>query len=68
MGAYPPDSGAAYASFDETRKGVLSVGRLADFVMLDRNLFEVAPEEIRTTKVLMTVIGGKIVMRREQLP
>src|SRR5262245_28197465 len=34
---------AAYASFDETRKGILSKGRLADFVMLDRNIFEIPP-------------------------
>ena len=31
-------AGAAYASFDEARKGTLSAGRLADLVMLDRNL------------------------------
>ena len=55
---------AAYASFDERRKGVLAPGRLADFVMLDRDLFEVAPEEIRNARVLLTVAGGKIVYRR----
>lgn len=52
-------STAAYASFDESRKGILSNGRLADFVMLDRNVFEIAPEEIRTVKVRLTVVGGK---------
>ena len=52
-------AGAAYASFDETRKGILSKGRLADFVMLDRNIFEIAPEEIRAVRVRLTVVGGK---------
>jgi predicted amidohydrolase YtcJ len=57
-------AGAAYASFDESRKGVLTVGRLADFVMLDKNLFEIAPEEIRTARVLLTVVGGRKVVER----
>jgi predicted amidohydrolase YtcJ len=50
---------AAYASFDETRKGILSKGRLADFVMLERNIFEIAPEEIAAVRVRMTIAGGK---------
>jgi predicted amidohydrolase YtcJ len=50
---------AAYASFDETRKGILSKGRLADFVMLERNIFEIAPQEIATVRVRMTIAGGK---------
>jgi hypothetical protein len=55
---------AAYASFDEARKGTLSAGRLADFVMLDRNIFEIAPEEIRDVRVLLTVVGGRKVFER----
>ena len=50
---------AAYASFDETRKGILSKGRLADFVMLERNIFEIAPEEIAAVRVRMTIAGGR---------
>jgi predicted amidohydrolase YtcJ len=50
---------AAYASFDESRKGILSAGRLADFVMLERNIFEIPPEEIAAVRVMMTVVGGK---------
>ena len=57
-------SGAAYASFEEDRKGILAAGRLADFVMLDRNLFEIAPETIRDAKVVMTVVGGRKVVER----
>jgi predicted amidohydrolase YtcJ len=52
---------AAYASFDETRKGILSKGRLADFVMLERNIFEIAPEDIGAVRVRMTIVGGKAV-------
>ena len=55
---------AAYASFDEARKGALTPGRLADFVMLDRNLFEIAPEEIRDARVVLTVVGGRTVVER----
>jgi hypothetical protein len=50
---------AAYSSFDESRKGILSKGRLADFVMLDRNIFEIPPEEINAVRVRLTVVGGK---------
>jgi hypothetical protein len=60
--AYTAD--AAYASFEESRKGTLAPGRLADFVMLDRNLFEIAPETIRDAQVVLTAVGGKIVHRR----
>ncbi|MBK5299342.1 MAG: amidohydrolase [Vicinamibacteria bacterium] len=56
--------GAAYASFEEDRKGVLAAGRLADFVMLDRNLFEIAPEEIRNARVALTVVGGRTIVER----
>jgi predicted amidohydrolase YtcJ len=52
-------AGAAYASFEESRKGVLSAGRLADLVMMDRNIFEIPPEEIRNGRILMTFVGGR---------
>jgi predicted amidohydrolase YtcJ len=55
---------AAFASFEESQKGTLAAGRLADFVVLDRNLFEIAPEQIRDVKVMLTVVGGKVVFRR----
>jgi predicted amidohydrolase YtcJ len=50
---------AAYASFDENLKGSLAVGKLADFIVLDRNIFEIAPEEIRDVRVKMTFVGGR---------
>ena len=60
--AYTVD--AAYASFDEARKGSLAPGRLADFVAVDRNIFEIPPAQIRDTQVVLTVVGGKVVYRR----
>jgi predicted amidohydrolase YtcJ len=57
-------AGGAYASFDEARKGTLSAGKLADLVIIDRDLFKIPPEEIRSAKVLTTVVGGKVVSGR----
>lgn len=54
-------SGAAYAEFSERDKGLLQPGMLADFVVLDRDLTKVVPEEILETKVLRTVVGGTTV-------
>ena len=54
-------AGGAYASFDESRKGTLAAGKLADLVLIDRDLFGIPPEEIRNAKVLATVVGGKVV-------
>ena len=51
----------AYASFDESRKGTLAAGKLADLVLIDRDLFDIPPEEIRNAKVVTTVVGGKVV-------
>ena len=57
-------SNAAYAEFMEKEKGTLAKGMLADFVILDRDLTKVAPETIRDTKIVMTVVGGKPVYER----
>ena len=60
--AYTAD--AAYASFDESRKGMLSPGKLADFVILDRNIFDIPAEEISNARVGMTFAGGRRVFER----
>ncbi len=51
---------AARASFDEDIKGSLTPGKLADFVLLDRNPLTVPPERISEIKVLRTYIGGRL--------
>ncbi len=53
--------GSAFAEFQEMQKGTLSVGKLADFVILSDDIFTIKTEEIRNTKVLTTVMDGKIV-------
>jgi hypothetical protein len=55
---------AAYAEFMEKEKGTLAKGMLADFVILDRDLTKIAPETIRDTKIVMTVVGGRPVYER----
>lgn len=54
-------SRAAYASFEENIKGSLVPGKLADFVILESNLFDIKPSEIRNVKVLKTIVGGELV-------
>ena len=56
--------GGAWASFEEKEKGSLERGKLADFVLIDRDLTRVPPETIRDAKVLLTVVGGKVVFER----
>ncbi len=53
--------GSATAEFEESEKGTLAVGKLADLVVLDRDITAVSPAEILGTKVLRTVVGGKTV-------
>jgi len=54
----------AYASFEEDRKGMIKIGMLADMVLLDRDLTAIPAETIRETKVLKTVVGGRVVYSR----
>ena len=53
----------AYASFEEDIKGSITEGKLADFVVLSDNLFDIPKDEIGSAKVLLTVLGGRIVYR-----
>lgn len=52
---------AAYASFEENIKGSIKPGKLADFVILEKNLFEISPVEIKNVKVLRTSVGEELV-------
>jgi hypothetical protein len=54
-------AGAAYASYEDNIKGTLTVGKLADMVVLSKDIFKVPEEEILETTVDLTIIDGKIV-------
>ena len=56
---------AAYVSFDETIKGTIAPGYVADMIVLDGNPVELEPEKLLKLSVKLTVIGGKIVWRKE---
>lgn len=51
----------AYASYDEDNRGRLKAGMLADFVVLDQDLTTIDADDIRNTRVLRTVVGGRSV-------
>ena len=58
--------GGAYSNYEENSKGKLQPGYYADFVVLSRDLFTIDPSEIHTTKVLLTVVDGKVVYKRKE--
>ncbi len=49
----------AWAGFQENKTGKLKAGMLADFTVLSEDLFSMAPEKIRDTRILLTVVNGK---------
>ena len=51
----------AYSVFEENIKGSIEVGKLADLVVLGRDILTIPPEQIREIPVLRTMIGGKFV-------
>lgn len=51
----------AYVNHQEKTTGSLEVGKLADVIVLDKNLFDLAPLQISETKVLLTFMDGKLV-------
>lgn len=57
---------AAKAAFEENEKGSISVGKLADFVILDKDIMTIAENEIPNVKVLMTIVSGETVFLSEQ--
>ena len=61
-------SAAAYAAFEEEETGTLERGKLADFVLLDRDLTRIPPETIRDARVVMTLVGGRVVHERAPQP
>ncbi|MGH7608240.1 MAG: amidohydrolase, partial [Gemmatimonadales bacterium] len=55
----------AYAAFMEAESGTLTAGKYADFVVLDRDIMTIAPEEILRARVVRTVLGGRTVYQHE---
>ena len=56
----------AYAAFEEKIKGSIEVGKLADLVLLSNDLISCKEEEIKNTRVLMTMVGGKVKFNAEK--
>lgn len=50
---------AAFSNFEEEKKGSIETGKLADFVVLEKDIMEAPEEELRDVKVLHTIVGGE---------
>ena len=55
---------AAYASYTETVNGTIEIGKRADFVILDENIYTVDPEHIKNIRINQTILNGKTVYKR----
>jgi predicted amidohydrolase YtcJ len=55
----------AYANFEETSKGSIEVGKLADLTVLTKNLLRIPPKELLATEVVYTIVNGKIVYEKK---
>jgi predicted amidohydrolase YtcJ len=58
--------GSAYAEFQEKEKGSITLGKLADMVVLSDDIFFIDPGKIRDVKVLKTIVGGKVVWDQDR--
>jgi len=58
---------AAYAAFEEGEKGSLAAGKMADFIVIDRDVMVCPEADILGTRVLRTVIGGEIVFAADSV-
>ena len=56
----------AYAAFEEDVEGSLAEGKLADIVVLSKDIMTIPEDEIPTARVVLTIVGGKIVYRAEE--
>lgn len=55
---------AAEGSFEEKKKGSLEAGKLADFIVIDKDLMKIPEEQLKDISVLTTVVGGEVVYRK----
>ena len=58
--------GSAYAEFQENVKGTISTGKLADLVLVSRDVFKIDPKEIENVKVTLTMIDGRVVYEERE--
>jgi hypothetical protein len=58
---------AAYAAFEESSKGSLKVGKLADVTVLSKDITTIPEDEISTAHVTYTIVGGKVAYKREKV-
>jgi predicted amidohydrolase YtcJ len=58
--------GAAFAARREESEGSLEIGKLADLIIVSQNIFEIDPHKIGETRVLTTMVGGRIVYRADE--
>jgi predicted amidohydrolase YtcJ len=56
----------AYLNREERVKGTLETGKLADMIVIDRDVLTCPEDDIRATKVLCTIVGGKVVFERRE--
>ncbi|HXX94348.1 MAG TPA: amidohydrolase family protein, partial [Planctomycetota bacterium] len=56
----------AYLHHEESEKGSLEAGKLADLILIDRDLLTCPVDEVRAVRVLLTVLGGKVVFEAER--
>ena len=56
---------AAHAGFEEDSKGSIEPGKLADLVILSKDIMSIPPMEILQTEAVLTLVGGQVVFRRE---
>ena len=59
---------AAYAAFEEDAKGSLEVGKFADLTVLSRDIMTIPEEEIPGTRVVYTILGGRLAYRQPPSP
>lgn len=58
--------GSAYAEFQETVKGTITIGKLADLVILSRDIFKIDPKDIENVTVVLTMVDGRIVYEERE--
>jgi len=58
--------GSAYGEFQENEKGSITPGKLADMVLLSQDIFTIPSQQIRDTKVVTTILGGRVIWEAHQ--